>query len=337
MDIFSYETARRIGDQSVLRKVDALLDWPVISALLKRGLKRSGLGPQGYEPVLLFKCLLLGQWHGLSDPKLEESLRVRLDFMLFAGLDLHGSVPDETTHCRFRGALVKAGVYDDLLAEVCRQIEGHGLKVKEADAAIIDATLIESAARPSTHVDVLPEDRAEDATPQEPPGVSFSADADARWIKKGRKSTLGYKGFARTDEDGFIDKIHVTPANVGESPQFATMIEGAKAQRVLADKAYASKANRAMLKGRHRDGILRKAVRGRPLRASEKRFNRLISKRRFRVEQVFGTMKRLFGLHRARYFGVAKVHAQMVMAAISQNLLKAANKITLTRQTPAIA
>ncbi len=55
------------------------------------------------------------------------------------------------------------------------------------------------------------------------------------------------------------------------------MIEGAKAQRVLADKAYASKANRASLRDKHRDGIMRKAARNRPLRASEKRFNKLIS------------------------------------------------------------
>jgi transposase, IS5 family len=252
-------------------------------------LGRSGIGPSGYDPLVLFKCLLVGQWHGLSDPKLERALKVRLDFILFAGLDLHGMVPDETTHCRFRCALVKAGVYDDLLAEVCRQIEGHGLKLKEAEAAIIDATLIESAARPSTYVEAPPQDRAEDEAPDEPPAVSFSADGDARWVKKGRKSTLGYKGFTRTDEDGFIDKIHVTPANVGESPQFGTMIDGTKAQRVLADKAYASRANRAALKGKHRDGILHKAVRGRPLRQSQKRFNRLISKRRFRVEQCFGT------------------------------------------------
>ena len=45
MDIFSYESARRIGEQNVLRKVDALMDWAAISALLKKGLKRSGLGP----------------------------------------------------------------------------------------------------------------------------------------------------------------------------------------------------------------------------------------------------------------------------------------------------
>ena len=176
----------------------------------------------------------------------------------------------------------------------------------------------------------IAEDRAEDVAPPSPPEVSLSADPDAKWVKKGRKSTLGYKGFARCDEEGFVDKVHVTPANAGESPEFGTMIDGASAQRVLADKAYASKANRAALKGRHKDGIMRKAARGRPLRASEKRFNKLISKRRFRVEQVFGTAKRLFGLDRARYFGRAKTHAQMAMTAIAANLLKAANKIKLT-------
>jgi hypothetical protein len=39
-------------------------------------------------------------------------------------------------------------------------------------------------------------------------------------------------------------------------------------------------------------------------------------------------MQRLFGLLRVRYFGVVKTHAQMVMAALSQTLLKAANTIT---------
>ena len=83
------------------------------------------------------------------------------DFRLFAGLDLHCSVPDDATHCRFRNARVKAGAYDGLLTEVCRQIEGHRLKMKEAGTAIIDATLIESAARPLTHVEAPPEDHAE--------------------------------------------------------------------------------------------------------------------------------------------------------------------------------
>lgn len=335
MDLFLQEASERIGQEDVLSKIDALMDWRSFSGILKRGLGRSGIGPQGYEPLVLFKCLLIGQWHGLSDPKLERALKVRLDFMIFCGLDLHGSVPDETTHCRFRNALVKGGVLDDLLSEVCRQLEVHGLKLKEAEAAIIDATLIESAARPRTFIEA-PQDRGEGESCDDL-GVHYSADEDARWIKKGSKSTLGYKAFARTDEEGFIDLVHTRPANRAESPEFGDMIEGAKARRVLADKAYASRKNRDMLRGRYRDGIMRKAARNRPLRPSEKRFNKMISKRRFRVEQCFGTMKRLFGLQRARYFGVAKTQAQMAMAAIGQNLLKAANKIILTPQKQAIA
>ena len=42
-------------------------------------------------------------------------------------------------------------------------------------------------------------------------------------------------------------------------------------------------------------------------------------------------MQWLFELPRVRYFGVTKTHAQMVMAALSQTLLKAANTITFNK------
>ena len=48
-------------------------------------------------------------------------------------------------------------------------------------------------------------------------------------------------------------------------------------------------------------------------------------------------MQRLFGLPRVRYFGAVKTHAQMVMVALSQTLLKAANTITFNRKTSTIA
>ena len=85
MDLFLREAVDRIGVDDALAKIDALMDWSSFSPILKRGLGRSGVGPQGYDPLVLFKCLLIGQWHGLSDPKLERALKVRLDFMIFAG------------------------------------------------------------------------------------------------------------------------------------------------------------------------------------------------------------------------------------------------------------
>ena len=329
MDFFSYEGRQRLGSENILVKVDKLIDWSRFSLLLEQAKIRKKLGPQGYDPLLLFKCLLLGQWHGLSDPQLEESLKIRLDFMLFAGLDLHSKIPDETTHCRFRNLLVAKGLFTDFLDEICGQLEEHGLKLKEAETAIVDATLIESAGRPNKVLDVIAQDREEEKTECNIT-ESLSADPDARWLKKGRKSTFGYKGFVRCDEEGFVDCTHVTPANAAEGPHLEKLVDGAKAKRFLADKAYASKANRAHLKEKQiKDGIMHKAARNHPLRASQKRFNKLISKRRFRVEQVFGTAKRLFAMGRARYFSTAKTHAQLTMVAICMNLLKAANKIKL--------
>ena len=44
--------------------------------------------------------------------------------------------------------------------------------------------------------------------------------------------------------------------------RFGAMRKGSDAQRVLVDKAYASKANHAALRGKNRGGILQKTVRG---------------------------------------------------------------------------
>ena len=329
------EAADRTGEDDVLTRIDAPMEWRLFPPVLKRVSGCSGSGPQGQDPLVLFSCLLIGQWHGLSDPKLERALRVRPGFMLFCGLGLHAPVPDGTTRCRFRNALVKGGVHDGLPAGVCRRTEDHGLRPPEAEAAIVDATPVQGAARPGTHIDA-PQDRAEDEAADDP-AIYSSADPDARWVRKGSKCTPGYKAFARTDEEGPVGRVHTTPANRAESPGSGTMIEGARAQRVLADRAYAGTAHRSAPRGRHRDGIMGKAVRNRPLRASGKRFSKPISKRRFRVGQCFGTMKRLSGLHRARYSGLARTHARLAMAATGQNLPKAANRITLNPQTPAIA
>ena len=62
MDLFLREATERIGADEALSKIDVLMDWPSFSPILKRGLGRSGVGPQGYDPLVLFKFLLIGQW-----------------------------------------------------------------------------------------------------------------------------------------------------------------------------------------------------------------------------------------------------------------------------------
>ena len=69
MDVLSCESAGRIADQNVLSKVDTLLDRSLVFPLLKSGLNRWGLDPHRYDEIVLFKCLLIGQWHGLYRPE----------------------------------------------------------------------------------------------------------------------------------------------------------------------------------------------------------------------------------------------------------------------------
>ena len=181
MDLFLREATERTGAD------DALPDRSPFLPVPKRGPGRSGIGPRGYDRPVLFRCLLTGQWHGPGGPGPERALKVRPDFMIFRGPDLHAPVPDGTTRCRFRNALVKGGVHDALPAGACRQIEEHGLKLKEAGAAITDATPVESTARPRTRTGA-PEDRAGGEAPDEPK-MHFSAGTDAPRVRKGSGST----------------------------------------------------------------------------------------------------------------------------------------------------
>ena len=100
-----------------------------------------------------------------------------------------------------------------------------------------------------------------------------------------------------------------------------------KGTDVLADKGYSSQANRKMLSGRGlRRGLMHKAVRGKPLTQNQIVENKRIQKQRYVVEQSFGTLKRNFGFHRARYFGQSPVLAQSYLKAMCLNLVKALNK-----------
>lgn len=305
-----------------------LIDWNKISKLLK-SVHKNDINPQGgpkaYDNLKMFKAILLQQWHSLSDAELEEALGIRIDFMVFTGFELNDDIPDESTICRFRNKLIEKKLDYKLFNEINRQLEKTGLKVAKAHGAVLDATIIESSARPSKTINIET-DREETEIPI---NIEESKDSDARWLKKGKDSYYGYKGFVVTDDKGFIQTLKVEPANVAEVNQLVEILPEINSERVYADKAYASAANRKLLKNnKFKDRIMYKAARNKELTPLQKIANKLISKRRFIVEQTFGTLKRRFKFFRASYMTKVKVEAQLRLKAICINLLKAINRIT---------
>jgi len=334
MNFFELGARERVGEANVWMKLDRMIDWEKIRERLKgfhRKEEEDRGGQRPYDVLKMFKAIVLGQWHSLSDPELEHSLRVRVDFILFCGFEMNEAVPDETTLCRFRNQLIRLGLLEELLGVVNGQLERDGLKVQKSRGAVVDATVIESAARPrkTVEVEVAVDRQEEEIQASSLPIVEESKDPDARWLKKGKKCFFGYKGFIRTDvEDGYIEAVKVTPAHEAEVNKLEDLIGENQGRRVYADKAYSSKANRQILKkAKMRDAVMHKAVRGTPLSLRQKMRNKLISGHRFIIEQAFGTLKRKFRMARASYFTTQKVAAQMFLKAICFNLLKASNKI----------
>jgi IS5 family transposase len=335
MSFLHAEAVARAGNSKLL-KIVKLVDWDLVVRQIG-DLGRSGLGPNGYDTSGLVRCLVLQSWHNLSDPALEEALKIRLDFMLFSGFE--GDVPDETTICRFRSKLVENDSFERILAEVNRQLQEQNLQLSPASGAVLDATLVASAARPNKTLEANETIADSDVFVCES-ASKLSADSDATWLKKGKKSHFGFQVFAVVSEgDGAIAKIHTTPANESETKHLREVMEGVESEKLLADKGFSSKENRELLrKNRIKTRIMYKAQRGKPLTPRQKSFNKAIAKSRYIVEQAFGTLKRKFSPGRSPYLGTEKTDGWANLKAVCFNLLKAVNKILdITPKTPQYA
>jgi IS5 family transposase len=297
------------GRNARLEEIAALIDWAPLERLLAP-LHTAETGRPPYASVGLFKGLLLQQWYGLSDPGLEEALGDRASFRFFCGFSLSDAVPDETTFCRFRGALAAAGLAEALFAEINRQLEAKGFIVKHG--TLLDATLVRAAVQPP---------RLEDGP------LAPARDPDAAWAarKNPKKTTYGYKAHVAADQGrrGLIRKALLTPANIHDSTPADDLVLGDE-DAVYGDRAYDKAARRQALRARGiKDRIMHRAPRGRPLDPHRRRRNRLIAKIRAAVEGIFGTFKRGYGYVRVRYRGLVRNHAHLQILCIAFNLRRA--------------
>jgi IS5 family transposase len=157
-------------------------------------------------------------------------------------------------------------------------------------------------------------------------------DSEARYLKKGKKVHFGYKKHVLTNENGMRLSVLTTTANEHDSKGLASCLENQDEELVVTscfiDKGYQVPDNEIFLqnpikKRKVKNRIMHKAHKNRSLTDLQKKFNRLISKKRWVVERTFGGMKRWFGCGTARYIGLAKTHTQYILEAIAYNLYRA--------------
>ena len=290
-----------VGRDEVLERVDGLVDWPTLEAVCGE-VYAAPVGRPSYPLRVLIKALLVQAWWNLSDPKAEQVLRNDLRFRRFLGAGLSGKTPDRNTLWRFRDQLAKRGLAERLLAEVDRQLRARGLAMRRG--SIVDATLIPSAASSKNG--------RKDGT---------AVDPDAAWTARdGRDPTLGSKLYAAVDEDtGIVRTIALTPASRRErTVAQAVVLEDVG--RLWADAAYDAGALREGLEARGIAPVIGHNPRRRGLARWQKGVNFVVRTVRPRIEPVFGTLKRSYGLACAGGFTLSRNLVDATMKALVWNL-----------------
>lgn len=130
-----------LGDQ--LEAFAGAVDFEVFRADLTKALSYSD-GSQGgrppFDPVMMFKVLVIQAANNLSDERTEFLISDRLSFMRFLGLGLSDRVPDARTIWLFREKLTKAGAIKPLFDRFDATLRAAGYIAMGGQ--IVDASLI---------------------------------------------------------------------------------------------------------------------------------------------------------------------------------------------------
>jgi IS5 family transposase len=327
-----------------LEKLNSVVPWNVFGKPLAKALKRSDGAKGGrppFDPVLMFKILVLQALYNLGDDQTEFVINDRLSFMRFLGLGLGDKVPDAKTIWLFREHLTQARAVENLFARFDKHLAKSGYLAMGGQ--IVDATIV--AAPKQRNSDGEKADIKAGKVPddwKDKPAKLAQKDRDARWTVKFSKAkqradgsrhaidiaipAFGYKNHISIDcQHGLIRKWKASDASRYDGAQLPDLMDPVNtASGVWADTAYRSKKNEAWLaKNGFVSHIHTKKPKGRPMSQRASKANGKRSKVRAFVEHPFARMKGPMALF-IRTIGIARATTKIGMANLVYNFQRLA-------------
>jgi transposase, IS5 family len=316
------ELARRPRD---LDKLGATIDWEFFREAIEAHLCYSEAergGRPAFDPVFMFKVLVLQKYHALSEEETEFQILDRMSFQRFLGIGAADKVPDKNTIWVFKERLGEAGAralfreFDEFLREV-GIVAGRG--------KIVDATFVEVPRQRNTREENAQIKQGE--TPEawkDKPAKLRQKDIEARWGCHNDTWAYGYKNHIKAErKTKMIERYEVTEASVHDSQRIDALTERGRDAAVWGDAAFAGEPVGAMLR---RKGIVdrrhEKGTRGRPLTERQEARNREKSRVRARVEHVFGFQVNSMGADWIRTIGIKRARARIGLGNLIYNLFR---------------
>jgi IS5 family transposase len=332
------EALSKEGDP--LEVLQQTVDFEYFRAWLVEGLGY-GDGAKGgrppFDPVMMFKALILQAQHNLSDARMEFMIRDRLSWLRFLGLSLGDRTPDENTIRHFRNRLTETGTLKRVMKAFDWQLQKKGYIPMSGQ--IVDASLVPAPKQRNTEGEreaIKSGKSAMEIWPNEP-NKAVQKDTDARWtLKIGGKvryradgtplpmialPVFGYKSHISIDRRfGFIREMAVTSASAADGRLLRHVVSTDNTgSEVWADSAYRSKRNEQWLSDRMlASRIHRRKPKGKPMPKATARANAAKSSIRAHVEHVFAHQKNRFGLF-IRTIGLARAEAKLALCNLVYN------------------
>ena len=307
--------------EKFLAEMEQVVPWAELEAVIAPAYPT---GRRGRPPIGLSRMLrvyFIQQWYGLSDEAVEDAIYDIQSVRAFVGIDLaRENAPDATTLLKFRHLLETNDLTQRMFAAINATLAKKGLLMRSG--TIVDATIIN--APPSTK------------------NREGKRDGDMHQTRKGSQWYFGMKAHIGADaESGLVHTVTTTAANMADITETAALLHGEE-QTVFADAGYTGAEKREELQGlavnwqiAARRSTIKKIDPKRPLRAVLDALEHAKASIRAKVEHPFHVVKNLFHHRKARYKGLAKSTAQVVMLFGLANLVLAKNKLmTLHTQNP---
>lgn len=321
---FRLDKLSKQGDP--LERLDKVVEWEYFRDTIEKINKKKmvNAGPKPYDPLLMFKILILQRYYNLSDAQIEYQILDRLTFCRFLGLSLNDKVPDEKTVWDFRNRLIEKGLEKDLFEKFTALLETHGLIAHEGK--LIDASFVE-APRQRNSREKNKEIKA-GKTPSDwddKPNKKRQKDVDARWTKKNNQTHFGYKDHAKVDnKHKFIDTYTTTAASVHDSQALDDLLtEKDEGQDLWADSAYTGEEQENIIrKYKVNNKVHEKGYKNRPLTQAQKESNKEKSKTRARVEHVFGFMEQSMNKLYINSVGIKRAVGFVGLVNLTYNLFR---------------
>lgn len=327
-DLFSQiEHAAKLAKEMPcpLDKLAAAVDFEMFRDVLLDALgyrdrvDKGGNAP--FDPVFMFRIVVLQKYFGLSEEQTEFQIRDRFSFLRFLSLSPGDEVPDKNTIWDFKNLLGTAGVARIFEAFDASLVEA-GLHAKEG--VIVDASFIEVPRQRNGRGEnkTIKEGGVPEGWEENPVRLR-QKDLDARWAKKNNETHFGYKNHIKCDaKTKLIRSYRASHASLHDSQCFEELLDESDGT-AWADSAYRSKESLRMLRGKGiRARICQKGTRKKPLTKRQKRENRKKSRVRARVEHVFGFQTHVMGADRIRTIGIMRCAFQIGLGNLVYNFAR---------------